>query len=161
MTGTFIRRSNSYRVQEISRCDRCQKSSLVFDMYRKPFRLLLPDEKPQYRTLVGAVLTIFTLIITLSYTSWKLLVMFEQTEFKIQAHDQENYYDFEEEFGTNEGFALAAAITSYDGSSEDITDYSIGRFIFVKKEWDGSDKTKKDKIDFKILETEPCNLDLA
>ena len=109
-------------MHELSKYERCQKSTLVLDIYRKPFRLTLPDDQSRYRSLLGAVLTIITLIMTLSYASWKLLTMFEQSEYKIQTHDLENFYDYEEEFGQSEGFAVAATITSYDGISEDITD---------------------------------------
>ena len=65
--------------------------------------------------------------------------MFSQAEYRVQAHDQENYYSFKDQLDIDAGFMLAAAVTAYDGNSEDITDPSIGRLKFVKKTWDGSD----------------------
>ena len=54
-------------------------------------------------------------------------------------NDRENFYPFDSEFGAKDGFMVAAAITAFDGSSEDITDLSYGRLKFVMKSWDSTD----------------------
>ena len=56
----------------LSPIERCQKATLKFDLYKQPFRLLLPDEKDEYRTFVGAMLTIVTVITVVVYGGLKL-----------------------------------------------------------------------------------------
>ena len=41
-----------------------------------------------------------------------------------------------EPFGTANGFAIAAAVTKYDGNSEEITDPTIGELKYYLKRWD-------------------------
>ena len=57
---------------DLSSFERCQKFTIKVDLYKQPFRLLLPDEKDEYRTFAGAILTICTFIIVLVYASLKL-----------------------------------------------------------------------------------------
>ena len=42
------------------------------DRYRTPFRLLMPGNTDQYRTIIGTVFTVLTLSLVLSYATYKL-----------------------------------------------------------------------------------------
>ena len=53
-------------------CKKYQKHVVVLDQYRTPFRLLLPGNTDQYRTVLGTVFTILTLSLVLSYATYKL-----------------------------------------------------------------------------------------
>ena len=88
--------------------------------------MLLPDGKDYYRTFLGAMLTLMTIIVVVSYMLWKLQIVSNQDEAKLQIKDLQNFYTSDDTFGTPQRFMIAAAITSYDGSSEDETDLSIG-----------------------------------
>ena len=145
-------------LEKESSCDRCQKGALVFDLYRRPFRLFLPDEQAMYRTLCGAGLSIFTMILMISYASWKLLTMFSRLDYKVQVHDQENFYSYTQEFSVQDGFMIAAAVTAYDGNQDDITDETIGRLKFVRKTWDGEDSVDGE-LKFVEIETVQCDQD--
>ena len=44
---------------------------LGLDIYRMPFRLLLPDDNGMYRTFLGTVLSVLTLIMVITYGGFK------------------------------------------------------------------------------------------
>ena len=50
---------------------------LRFDMYRQPFLFLMPDHEPSYRSCVGTVLSILTLILVTSYSTYKFIDLIE------------------------------------------------------------------------------------
>lgn len=81
MRGSFLRRSNSYRVKSLTGCDKFQQQVLAFDLYRRPFRLFLPDDQAMYRTLLGSFLTLITLVTVFFYAGWKLMTMFTLTDY--------------------------------------------------------------------------------
>ena len=51
------------------------------------------------------------------------------------------FYDLRDEVNFVEGdFAVAAAVTDYDGNQEDITDPSFGELKFYKRNWGGTQR---------------------
>ena len=74
--------------QNLSRKESCQKFVIKFDLYKQPFRLLLPDEKDEYRTFCGSLLTIFTLSVTLVYAVLKLQILFHYKDYRVQEHNK-------------------------------------------------------------------------
>ena len=66
------------------------------------------------------MLSILTVIIILLNAGYKLDTMISLADYKVQVHDLEEYYDSVAQFGTNDGFQVAAAVTKYDGSTEEI-----------------------------------------
>lgn len=65
----------------------------------------------------------------------------------------ENYYSLDDDFGLQDDFMLAAALTAYDGSPEPITDLSIGRLRFIKKRFGRGIS----RVEFEDIETSFCN----
>lgn len=56
------------------------------------------------------------------------------SDYKIQELEKKFFYDASDEFTFDESqFMVAAAITAYDGSSEDITDLEVGELKFYMK----------------------------
>ena len=47
-------------------CIAIQTKALSLDIYRQPFLFFMPDEKPMYRTLLGAVLSLVTILVMLA-----------------------------------------------------------------------------------------------
>ena len=119
--------------QRMSGCDRIQKKTVALDLYRTPFLFLLPDSAEQYRTFLGAILSVLTLIALLVYGSYKFLVLLDLTDYKVQTAISETYYDFMEGLPSTQGFNVAAAITTYDGSSEVVEDPDYGEVKFYIK----------------------------
>ena len=106
---------------------------LNLDLYRQPFRFIMPDDEFNYRTLCGANLSIITIFLLCFFAGYKLDGLMNFSDYKVQVHETDFYYDLKEPFGTLDGFAVAAAVTSYDGSPLDITDPSIGELKFIAK----------------------------
>ena len=61
-----------FRSGQSMTCKRYQKHVVVLDRYRTPFRLLLPGNTDQYRTVLGTIFTVLTLSLVLSYATYKL-----------------------------------------------------------------------------------------
>ena len=73
--------------------ERCQQATLKFDLYKQPFRLLLPDEKDEYRTFAGAVLTICSIFVVMIYAGFKISTLLSYSEYKVQIKLFEDHYD--------------------------------------------------------------------
>ena len=126
-----------------------------FDMYRQPFQFLMPDHDSAYRSVVGTILSILTLILVISYSTYKLIDLTQLNNYKIQEEKLEKYFQHNEPFTQAQGFQVAAAITSYDGSSESIEDEEIGTIkMYIK--WSGEDNpeaTEDQKVGFSEIKT--------
>ena len=48
---------------------------------------------------------------------------------------EEGFYSQDDAFSRGQGFMIAAAVTSYDGSEESIEDEEIGTLKFYIKAW--------------------------
>ena len=59
--------------ESLGACDSMQKKALFIDLYRRPFLFMMPDKVPSYRTLLGSMLSIFTLVLILSYATFKFV----------------------------------------------------------------------------------------
>ena len=75
-------------------------------------------------------------VVLLSYGTYKVTTMSNIDDFKVGMHVLEHAYEVDDIFGHADGFAVAAAITAYDGSKEDITDPEVGQIKFYLKQWD-------------------------
>ena len=130
-------RDKVYREESFTRCDKLQQRMLSLDLYRLPFRLLLPDNQDQYRTFLGSILSIFTVVIILTYTGYKMAQLASTEEFKIQLRQKDYFYDPKSVFSSqSDHFNLAAAITAYDGDPDPIEDETYGSVVFKRKIWD-------------------------
>ena len=78
------------------------------------------------------------MILLLMYSAYKLNTMVNFSDYKIRMQENENYFQHTDQWGAKNDFALAACVTAYDGSSEDIEDPSIGKLKFYMKGWASS-----------------------
>ena len=84
---------------------------------------------------------LLTTIIILMFTVYKLLGMADNAEYQVLTSSKDYFYDLRDEVNLVEGdFAVAAAVTDYDGNQEDITDPSIGELKFYKRNWGGTQR---------------------
>ena len=122
------------QAQNLSRKESCQKFVIKFDLYKQPFRLLLPDEKDEYRTFCGSLLTIFTLSVTLVYAVLKLQILFNYKDYKVQERNLDEYYKETDRFSNN--FMVAAGIpTGLDGQKHEKVPENIAALKFYRKTW--------------------------
>ena len=64
---------------------------LGLDIYRMPFRLLLPDENGMYRTFLGSVLSILTLVMIITFGGFKTSQLVGMLDYKVQTHEMLEY----------------------------------------------------------------------
>ena len=116
-------------------CDNVQKKMLNLDIYRQPLQLRLPDASTQYRTFNGSIFSIMTVVVMLVYGVYKMTNLVTYSDYAIQMHTKEHFFNDTDAFGSEQEFWLAGGVTAWDGSSLDITDPSIGQVKFYKKDW--------------------------
>ena len=121
---------------------------LKFDVYKQPFRLLLPDGKNEYRTFAGSVLSLFTILVVIFYGGFKLQILMGRDAYKVQVQDKDLVFSDTEKFGSDMGFNVAAAISGVDEVPPE-----IGAIKFYKKSW-----TPTEWITWKEIETRRCSL---
>ena len=137
----------------LSRCERFQQLSINLDLYKQPFRLLLPDEKDEYRTFAGAILTICTFFLGLIYAVIKLQILFGYEDYKVQSRDFGEYYKETDMFTHLDGFAVAAGIpTGPYGQAHTGVPQNVGALKFYRKEY-----TPGSAIDFVEIPTRKCS----
>ena len=140
-----------------TRCDRFYKLFLAADLYTEPFKFLLPGEEDRYRTFLGSMLSLVTICILVGYGTFKTLDLLNYEDYQVQPRLKENFYDTDETLNSSEyRFAVAAAITSYDGKPDIVEDPEIGEIKFFMKKWDVYDPSVE--FGFTELETRPCEM---
>ena len=120
----------SYKMQQLSGCERVQQTVLNVDMFKEPFQLILPDGKGKYRSFVGAVLSIMTLSTVLTYFVYKVNVIINFNDFDVQISDFEQFYDTEDVFSHEDGLMIAGGFVNYDGKKQRVEDPSIATVKF-------------------------------
>ena len=98
----------------------------------------MPDHRDRYRTLLGAFLSLITLVLVTMYAGYKFNDLMHYNDYKLMKVDQENYYDMRDHFGSSDGFLLAAGVTDYSSSQEPVEDPEIGTIKLIKKTWDAT-----------------------
>ena len=120
--------------EEMGAVDGCQRRFLNLDLFRQPFNFLLPDQKDRYRTFLGALLSLITLMGLVAYSVVRLTALATNSDYKIQVQNKNYFYEDSDVFGfETHGFNVAAAITGYDGNPLDITDPEVGQIKFYMK----------------------------
>lgn len=82
-----------------------------------------------YRTFLGSVLSIFTVVVVITYGGFKTSQLVGMLDYKVQTRELLEYYDDDEIFGAKDGFAIAAGIFSNRAQvgSDAVLDPSIGQ----------------------------------
>lgn len=63
---------------------KCMQVMLYADLYKQPFKFLLPDEKDTYRTFMGSIMTIVTVIFVMVFAYFKLERLLDYQDYKVQ-----------------------------------------------------------------------------
>ena len=88
-----------------------------------------------------------------SYASYKTIVLNKMEDYKINLATHEFHFGSDSTFSQIDGFQVAAAVTNYDGVSEDIEDTSIGVVKFYLKQWGLNGQVG---VSFIEILTRPC-----
>ena len=121
--------------EKYSRYDTACQKTLNADLFSTHFMFKLPDRRENYRTTVGSAFTILMLVTLLIYGSFKLIILYELSDYSITIAVQEYFFDLTQPFTDKDGFAIAATITAYDGSPEVIEDEEYATLEFYLKYW--------------------------
>ena len=135
------------------RRDSCTQKLIKLDSFGQPFTFLLPDGGRQFRTVPGAICTIAMTVVILVFASYKAKDLVAMSEYKVNSEVYDHYFGADDKFGEDIGFAVAAAVTAFDGNLEPIEDERIGTVKFYLKKW--SDASGTD-FHFEELRTRPC-----
>ena len=101
----------------------------------------------------GSICTIIMFIILLSFAGYKTNFLIQRRDYNIMQEVFEYYYDSSFQFGTSDGFAVAATVASFDKNHDLIENERIGTVKFYMKEWM---EEEIDSLSFRELESRPC-----
>ena len=73
-------------------------------MYRQPFRLLLPDGHDTYRTFIGSILSVITIVTIAMYGTYKFTELMGEEDYRVQVRILENEFATNATFGSADGF---------------------------------------------------------
>ena len=107
---------------------------MKFDIYKQPFRLLLPDETNEYRTFTGGTISLLTISVLLTFALIKFTILLQASEYKVQMRDEDGYYEDTDRFGAENEFMIGAAITGFYEPLFHIPE-EIGYLKFYRKYW--------------------------
>ena len=80
------------------------RSMLHFDFYRVPFRLMLPDGEYYYRTLVGSVFSICTIVGLTIFLILKVAAMTSYSNYSILVSEMLDFFEETDAFGEGKQF---------------------------------------------------------
>ena len=67
-----------------SSCDALKQKMLVFDHQAKPVQFLMPDQEPKYRSFLGAIISLITILLVISYAFYKITDLIEFNSYDLQ-----------------------------------------------------------------------------
>ena len=77
--------------------------------------MILPDGKDTYKSFLGSMFSLITIILLSMYGIFKLLSLMNYSDYNVQVSSKENYYVSEDSFGFEAGYMMAAGLIAYDG----------------------------------------------
>ena len=128
---------------------------LFLDIYKEPARLLMPGKRYNYNTMSGAILSVVTVSLILTYGVFKLDNLITIKEYNVKHAMRIGHYQSSSQFGNeHDGFSFAAGMVQWDEGEGMVEDPSYGQVRMFIKSW-GVNSFYDDT--FHELETRPCN----
>ena len=109
----------------------------------------MPDEKDEYRTFAGALLTIVTVITVFVYASLKLVRLFNYNDYKVQIRHFDDFFEVDERLTSEHGLMIAGGIMGEPNIPE-----NIGAINFYRKTY-----SPTTDLEFTKLETRACTIE--
>ena len=73
----------------------------------------MPNGTEYFKSTLGTILSIFTLIIMIGYSAYKFAEMINLNNYRLMEENQEFYFEEIDSFGSSEGFHIAVGIMSF------------------------------------------------
>ena len=74
----------------------------------------MPDKTKIFKTVPGAICTLILLLTLAVYAGYKINTLVQKSQYRILSEEYEFHYTATDKFTTESGFAIAAAIASFD-----------------------------------------------
>ena len=88
-----------------SSCSKFGEKALIIDSFGKPFTFLLPDGQKMYRSLLGAIFTLFIIVTMSFYAVYKWQLLTGKEEATISTIIEDGYFDNNNStISTSDGF---------------------------------------------------------
>lgn len=92
----------------------CTQKVLKLDLYGRPFMFMLPNHEQRYKSIVGSLCTILVLFVVFVYAVYKVQLLSDKDESRVQRTLEENYFDYQKFVSSHHGeFNVAFALASY------------------------------------------------
>ena len=96
----------------------------------------MPDDRKYFKSLPGAIATVFTVVVLVGYAGYKMSQFVARSNYQILKEYTDYAIGQDFKFSTTQdGFRVAAGITSYT-SEPAIEDPTIGEISFRLRWWD-------------------------
>ena len=93
MKKIVIEKFMTFYERKMGRCAGFYEKLLYLDLYPKPFHFLLPDDQPRYRSLLGSVLSVCTILAIFSYATFKLNRLVKLMDYSVNIVNEDHFYD--------------------------------------------------------------------
>ena len=114
----------------------------------------MPNGTEYFKSTLGTILSLCTLVIMISYSSYKFAEMINKSEYRLVEENQDFFFEEIDSFGSDDGFHLAAGIMTFQNGAQGVSvDPEIGSLKMIMKEWNTFDETTKGNIEFNHLKT--------
>ena len=100
--------------QSKSSCSRVKDKALIVDMYGNSFSFMLPGGQKKYKSLVGSILTVLTVLGVILYTVYKTAFVFDDSANNVTKTFSYGHYNElpDSTFSTANGLKIAIGISS-------------------------------------------------
>ena len=102
--------------------NKCSRFFVKMDHFGQPFNFVLPDNSTKLRSVPGAICWLIMITIMLGFATYRFEVLTSLSQYRTVHEIFEYYFDENDKIGRKDNFAIAAAVTSFDGTSESIED---------------------------------------
>ena len=96
--------------------NKCSRFFVKMDYFGQPFNFVLPDNSTKLRSVPGAICWLIMITIMIGFATYRFEVLVSQSHYRTVHETFEYYFDENDKIGRKDNFAIAAAVTSFDGS---------------------------------------------
>ena len=94
-----------------SSCGKFKEKALVIDSFGTHFTFMLPNGQKKYRSLIGSILTVLTVVGVAMYGIYKLELLFSRADSQVSLIVEEGYFEnHNSTFTQANGFNIAVGI---------------------------------------------------
>ena len=134
---------------------------LNYDLFRHPFRFMLPNGYDSVKSNPGRIATLLLVIFTIAYGTINMIELSDYGKTTMRLDVVDYYYSDTDVFNIDKtpGLNIAFGVTHYDNNTEKLDDLDYGEVIGVRKFWDGQSGAGYARLDLRPCTREELGLD--